>query len=127
MTWQDSFENIGWGLRNMFGGGETIIDPNEPLPPTDIALRDLRDYSGTATLNEIADVLKARGSQFHNYRILKNQDRYASQPAFNLGKFLDISGGRVNRNQEVWLQENSLYKIKMWRLSGHQGVAKPKG
>lgn len=110
MTWQDSFENIGWGLRNLFSGGETIIGPNEPLPPEDIALRDLRDYSGTATLNEIADVLKARGSQFHNYRIMKNQDRYASQPAFNFGKFLDICGGRVNPTQEVWLQENSLYK-----------------
>ena len=44
MTWQDSFENLGWGLRNLFGGGETIIGPNEPLPPNDIHLRDLRDY-----------------------------------------------------------------------------------
>lgn len=110
MTWQDSFENIGWGFRNLFGGGETIIGPNEPLPPTDIPLRDLRDYSGTATLNEIANVLKDRGSWFHNCRILKQPDRYASAPAFNLGKFLNISGGRVNPTEDVWLQENSLYK-----------------
>lgn len=125
MTWQDSFESIGWGLRNMFGGGETIIGPNEPLPPTDIALRDLRDYSGTATLNEIADVLKDRGSQFHNYRILKNQERYASQPAFNIGKFLNISGGRVNPHQEVWLQENSLYKNVA--IIGPPGCGKTEG
>ncbi|WP_286186757.1 type IV secretory system conjugative DNA transfer family protein [Geitlerinema sp. P-1104] len=110
MTLKDSFENIGWGLRSLFSGGETIIGPNEPLPPTDIAFRDLRDYSGTATLNEVSDVLKAQGSQFHDYKVLKNQNQYASKPAFHLGKFLDISGGRVKPTHELWLQETSLYK-----------------
>lgn len=110
MTWQDSFENIGWGLRNLLSGGETIIGPNEALPPEDISISDLRDYSGTATLNEVADVLKARGSHFHNYRVLKNQNRYASQPAFNFGKFLNISAGQVRPTQDIWLEANSLYK-----------------
>ncbi|MBW4497494.1 MAG: type IV secretory system conjugative DNA transfer family protein [Oscillatoria princeps RMCB-10] len=110
MTWQDSFENLGWGLRNLFGGGETILGPNEPLPPTDIHLRDLRDYSGTATLNEITDVLKSPGSPLHNCRILKHPDRYASQPVLDLGKFLKIAGGKVKPTQEVWMQEKSIYK-----------------
>lgn len=110
MTWQDTSENLGWGLRNFFGGGETIIGPNEPLPPTDIHLRDLRDYSGTATLNEITDVLQSPGSQFHNCRIIKNPDRYATQPVVNLGKFQKIAGGKVKPTENVWLQENSIYK-----------------
>jgi len=110
MTWQDTSENLGWGLRNLFGGGETIIGPNESLPPTDIHLRDLRDYSGTATLNEITDVLKSPGSQLHNCRIIKNPDRYATQPVVNLGKFIKIAGGKVKPTQNVWLQENSIYK-----------------
>lgn len=110
MTWQDTSENLGWGLRNFFGGGETIIGPNEPLPPTDIHLRDLRDYSGTATLNEITDVLQSPGSQFHNCRIIKNPDRYATQPVVNIGKFQKIAGGKVKSTENVWLQENSIYK-----------------
>lgn len=110
MTWQDSFENLGWGLRNLFGGGETIIGPNEPLPPNDIHLRDLRDYSGTATLNEITDVLQSPESNFHNRRIIKHPDRFASQPVLNLGKFQKISGGKVQPIQDIWLQEKSLYK-----------------
>jgi len=110
MTWQDSFENLGWGLRNLFGGGETIIGPNEPLPPTDIHLRDLRDYSGTATLNEITDVLNSPQSDFDNCRIIKHPDRYASEPVINLGKFIKIAGGKVNPNEKIWLQENSIYK-----------------
>jgi Type IV secretory system Conjugative DNA transfer len=110
MTWQDTSENLGWGLRNFFGGGETIIGPNEPLPPTDIHLRDLRDYSGTATLNEITDVLQSSGSQFHNCRIIKNPDRYATQPVVNIGKFQKIAGGKVKSTENVWLQENSIYK-----------------
>lgn len=110
MTWQDTSENLGWGLRNFFGGGETIIGPNEPLPPTDIHLRDLRDYSGTATLNEITDVLQSPGSQLHNCRIIKHPDRYATQPVVNLGKFQKIAGGKVKPTENVWLQENSIYK-----------------
>jgi len=110
MAWQDSFENLGWGLRNLIGGGETIIGPNEPLPPTDIHLRDLRDYSGTATLKEITDILKNQGSQLHNCRILKHPDRYASNPVINLGSFLKIAGGKVNPTQDIWLQEKSIYK-----------------
>lgn len=110
MTWQDSFENLGWGLRNLFGGGETIIGPNEPLPPTDIHLRDLRDYSGTATINEITDILRNPGSQLHNCRIIKHPDTFASEPVVNLGKFLGISGGKVNSNQDIWLQEKSIYR-----------------
>lgn len=110
MTWQDTSENLGWGLRNFFGGGETIIGPKEPLPPTDIHLRDLRDYSGTATLNEITDVLQSPGSQFHNCRIIKNPDRYATQPVVNIGKFQKIAGGKVKSTENVWLQENSIYK-----------------
>ena len=110
MTWQDSFENLGWGLRNLFGGGETIIGPNEPLPPTDIHLRDLRDYSGTATLNEITDILKSPGSQLHNCRIIKHPDRFASAPVVNIGKFLNIAGGKVKQTQDIWLQEKSIYK-----------------
>ena len=92
MTWQDSFENLGWGLRNLFGGGETIIGPNEPLPPNDIHLRDLRDYSGTATLNEITDMLQSPESNVHDdRRILKHPDRFASEPVLNLGKFQKIA------------------------------------
>lgn len=110
MTWQDTFESWGWGFRNLFGGGETIIGPNEPLPPTDINIRDLRDYSGTATLNEITNIIKSPGSQFHNFRIIKNLERSATKPVLNFGKFLKIAGGRVNPTQDVWLQEKSLYK-----------------
>lgn len=110
MTWQDTSENLGWGLRNFFGGGETIIGPNEPLPPTDIHLRDLRDYSGTATLNEITDILQSPGSQLHNCRIIKNPDRYATQPVVNIGRFQKIAGGKVKPTENVWLQENSIYK-----------------
>ncbi|XZN91708.1 MAG: type IV secretory system conjugative DNA transfer family protein [Microcoleus sp.] len=110
MTWQDSFENLGWGLRNLFGGGETIIGPNEPLPPNDIHLRDLRDYSGTATLNEITDVLQSPESNSHDRRILKHPDRFASEPVLNLGKFQKIAGGKVQPTQDVWLQEKSIYK-----------------
>lgn len=110
MTWQDSFENLGWGLRNLFGGGETIIGPNEPLPPNDIHLRDLRDYSGTATLNEITDVLQSPESNFNNRRIIKHPDRFASEPVLNLGKFQKIAGGKVDPTQDIWLQEKSIYK-----------------
>jgi len=110
MVWQDSFENFGWGLRSFFGGGETIIGPLDSLPPTDIDVRELRDYSGTATLNEITDVLKNPGSNFHDTRILKNHDRCATQPTFNVGNFLDISRGRIRPSENVWLQENSIYK-----------------
>lgn len=110
MTWQDSFENLGWGLRNLTGGGETIIGPNEALPPTDIHLRDLRDYSGTATLNDITDILKNPSSQLHNCRIIKHPDRYASDPVINFGKFLKIAGGKVKPTQDIWLQEKSIYK-----------------
>ena len=110
MTWQDSFENLGWGLRNLFGGGETIIGPNEPLPPNDIHLRDLRDYSGTATLNEITDVLQSPESNFHDRRIIKHPDIFASEPVLNLGKFQKIAGGKVQPTQDIWLQEKSIYK-----------------
>ncbi|NER49200.1 MAG: type IV secretory system conjugative DNA transfer family protein [Symploca sp. SIO1A3] len=110
MTWQDSFENLGWGLRSLFRGGETIIGPLDSLPPTDIDVRELRDYSGTATLNEITDILKSPGSNFHNTRILKNHDRFATQPVFDVGKFLDISRGHIRPSENVWLQENSIYK-----------------
>ncbi|GEM_PF-1875530 len=110
MTWQDTIENLGWGLRNLFGGGETIIGPGEPLPPTDVDLRDLRDYSGTATFNEITDILKSPGSQFHNFRIIKNQERLATVPVFNFGKFIKIARGKAKPIQDVWLQEKSLYK-----------------
>jgi hypothetical protein len=110
MAWQDSVENLGWGFRNFFGGGETIIGPNEPLPPTDIHLRDLRDYSGTATLNEVADILRSPDSPFDNYRIVKHPDRQASEPVVNLGKFLKIAGGKVKPTKDVWLQEKSIYK-----------------
>jgi Type IV secretory system Conjugative DNA transfer len=110
MTWQDSCENLRWKLRSIFGDGETIVGPNEYAPPTDIHIRELRDYSGTATLNEVTNVLKASGSPFHNCRILKFPDRNATQPAFNLGKFLKISQGRVRATNEIWLQEKSLYQ-----------------
>lgn len=110
MTWQDSFESLSLGLRNLLGRGETIIGPQDPLPPTDIHLRELRDYSGTATLNEITNILKASGSPFHNSRILKFPDRNATQPALNLGKFLKISKGRFRSTDEIWLQEKSLYQ-----------------
>jgi len=125
MTWQDTSENLGWGLRNFFGGGETIIGPNEPLPPTDIHLRDLRDYSGTATLNEITDVLQSPASQFHNCRIIKNPDRYATQPVVNIGKFQKIAGGKVKPTENVWLQENSIYKNVA--IIGHLVLVKQKG
>ncbi|AFZ15618.1 hypothetical protein Cri9333_4852 (plasmid) [Crinalium epipsammum PCC 9333] len=110
MTWQDLFENQTWWLRNLFGGRETIIGPNEPLPPTDIHLRDLRDYSGTAILNELCDTFKSPGSQFHNYKIIKHPDRSASQPVVNLGKFLKIAGGKFKPTQDIWLQEKSIYR-----------------
>lgn len=110
MTWQDSLENLGWGVRNLFGGGETIIGPDEPLPPTDIHLRDLRDYSGTAHLNEITDVLKSQGSPFHNCRIIKHPDPYASDPVLNLGKFLKIAAGKARPDRDIWLQEKSIYR-----------------
>lgn len=110
MAWQDTSENIGWGLRNLFGGGETIIGPNEPLPPTDINIRDLRDYSGTATLNESTNILNSPDSEFHNARIIKNLERLATQPVLNLGRFLKIARGKVNPTQDIWLQEKSLYK-----------------
>ena len=125
MTWQDSFENLGWGLRNLFGGGETIIGPNEPLPPNDIHLRDLRDYSGTATLNEITDVLQSHESNFHDRRIIKHPDRFASEPVLNLGKFQKIAGGKVQPTQDVWLQEKSIYKNVA--IIGPAGSGKTKG
>ncbi|RUS92678.1 hypothetical protein DSM106972_098520 [Dulcicalothrix desertica PCC 7102] len=110
MTWQDTFENWGWGLRNLFGGGETVIGPNEPLPPTDINVRDIRDYSGTASINEITNILDSSSSPFNQARIIKNSDRFATQPVFNLGRFLEISGGRANQTENIWLQEKSIYK-----------------
>ncbi|MBD2552004.1 type IV secretory system conjugative DNA transfer family protein [Limnothrix sp. FACHB-708] len=110
MTWQDSLENLRWGLRSLVGGGETIIGPLDSLPPTDIDVHELRDYSGTATLNEITNILRNPGSNFHNARILKNHDRLATQPVFNVGKFLDISRGRTRSGENIWLQENSIYK-----------------
>lgn len=110
MTWQDSFENLRWGLRSLFEGGETVIGPQDGLPPTDIDVQELRDYSGTAALSEFTDVLKNPESIFHNTRILKNHERFATQPVFNIGNFLEISRGRVHPTQNVWLQENSLYK-----------------
>jgi len=110
MAWQNSFENFGWGLRSLLGGGETIIGPSDSLPPTDIDVRELRDYSGTATLNEITDILKNPASNSHNTRILKNHDEFATQPIFNIGRFLDISRGRVRPTESIQLQENSIYK-----------------
>lgn len=110
MTWQDTFESWGWGLRNLLGGGETIIGPDEPLPPTDINVRDIRDYSGTASINEVTDILNSPSSPFNQARIIKNSDRFATQPVFNLGRFLKIAGGRANPTENIWLQEKSIYK-----------------
>ena len=110
MTWQDSFENFGWRLRSLSGSGETIIGPLDSLPSTDIDIRELRDYSGTAPLNEITNSLQSPESSFHNTRILKNHDEFATQPVFNFGKFLDISRGHVRPTENIWLQENSIYK-----------------
>ena len=45
MTWQDSLEDFGWGLRSFFSAGETVIGAQDPLPQTDIDIRELRDYS----------------------------------------------------------------------------------
>jgi hypothetical protein len=125
MSWQDSLENFGWSIRNLFGGGETVIGPNETLPPDDVSIRDLRDYSGTATFNEIACNLHSPGTQFHNRKILKNYEQSASTPTLNLGRFLKIAGGKARVNEEIWLQENSIYRNLA--IIGPKGSGKTEG
>jgi hypothetical protein len=110
MTLQDTLEEWGWARRNRRSGGETVIGPDESLPPTDLVIADLRDYSGTASINEVTHFLDTPNSQHNRSRIIKNGDREATLPTFNLGKFLKIAKGRINPSEALWLQEKSMYK-----------------
>ncbi len=110
MTWQDTFEDLGWRLRSILGGGETIIAPGEHLPPTDINIGELRDYSGTATIGEIGSILNAPNSEFNRVRIVNNGNHYATQPVLNLGRFVDLARGKAKPTEDMWLQEKSMYQ-----------------
>lgn len=110
MAWQDTLEDWGWGIRTILGEGGTLVGPGEVMPPEDLSLREVHDYSGTASLNEVSCVLTDPNSTFHKYRVIKNNENFATKPAFDLGKFVRISGGRVGTDVNVFLQERSLYK-----------------
>ncbi|MCL2925384.1 MAG: type IV secretory system conjugative DNA transfer family protein [Trichodesmium sp. MAG_R04] len=126
MGWQDTLETWEWRLKNWFGSRETIIGPNEPLPATDINAGNVRDYSGTAKLNEITQRLNGCNC-WRSIRILKNKDSRPTglRPTINLGKFINISQGKVHPRQNIWLSEKSLYKSVA--IIGPPGSGKTEG
>ena len=110
MTWQDSLEDWKWKYKSWLSGGETIIGAGEDLPPTDVNLREVRDYSGTATLEEVGATLNTPNTKFDRVTIASNGDNYATPPVVDLGRFVSIRRGKVKPTENIWLPEATMYQ-----------------
>ena len=110
MTWQDSFEDWRWKFRSWRSGGETIVGSGENLPPADINLQEIRDYSATATIEETAVTLNAPNTKYDRFKITNDGSTYATPPVLNLGSFMAIAKGKVEPIDDIWLPEDTMYQ-----------------